>query len=274
MRINLVIITIIGTVLFACSSAKEIASTVNNSKEQTFSGSSQVELYSNNDKDTSIMEMEYQYFKFDETTGKALLPYQDSMNQKIVDYFMGITSFESLDTNVRISVKFFDNALNRFANYYRSDAYEANDPIWYFEASQSLNNEFNDFCQLTAWSWAYTGGAHGNGFSTFIQVDKKTGEELKLADFISDREQLDLIADTIFRKGYELTLEDDLSEKGYWFDKSKFRVNDTFYFEENKLIFVFNTYEIAPYSFGSAVVEIPLDKIKHLLKRQLYKNKN
>ena len=55
----------------------------------------------------------------------------------------------------------------------------------------------------------------------------------------------------------------------FWFDEEGFTVNNNFYFNEGKVIFHFNTYEIAPYVMGPTTIEIPISKIEHLLKKKV-----
>ncbi len=273
MKLTLIYFSSLFIVLASCGSVKDKV-------EEHFdarlivSDSSKVELYSYNELDTSVLIMEYQYFKFDSITSKGSLPYHDSVNQLVVSFIESITSFESFDTTAKISTTFFDNALMKFADYYRSDVYEGDAPVWYFESSSTIENDFVRFSQISNWTWAYTGGAHGNGFSAYQQVDKTTGKELILDDFISNIQELTTIVDTIFRKENELTFKSNLEEEGYWFDDGLFKLNENFLFEEGKMIFVYNAYEIAPYSAGSITIEVPLKKISHLLKTKLSYKEN
>lgn len=235
-------------------------------QDQVISDTSRYNLVSWNKKDTSVLNISYQHFLFDKVTKKAALPYQDSVNHEIVKYVSIITSFESFDENAVISELFFDNRLREFANYYESDSDDESTVLWSFEASIGIDDDYSDFCQISASNWSYTGGAHGNGHSTYFIKDKKTGAPLDLNDFINDIEELNLLAEVEFRKELELIPTANLEEEGFWFDNGKFVVNDNFYFEDESLVFLFNTYEIAPYSAGSIQFAIPIKKIEHLLK--------
>lgn len=233
---------------------------------QIVSDTSRINLLSWSKKDTSVLNLSYQHFLFDNVSKKAAYPYQDSVNHEIVKYVSIITSFESFDENAVISEEFFDLRLKEFANYYESDSDDESTVLWSFEASIGIDNSYNYFCQVSTSNWSYTGGAHGNGHSTYFIKDKESGSSLDLNDFISDVDELNVIAEIEFREELNLIPTASLDEEGFWFDNGKFVVNDNFYFGDDSLNFLFNTYEIAPYSAGSIQFAIPIKKIEHLLK--------
>jgi hypothetical protein len=121
-------------------------------------------------------------------------------------------------------------------------------------------------------SYQFTGGAHGNSYVSNNLFSKETGEQLNLKDFISDIPKLTKIAEKYFRQTVEIKATDDLEEQGFWFTKG-FELNGNFYFENNKMIFVYNQYEIGPYSMGIIFVEIPVREIKSLIKLDLKRTK-
>jgi len=260
--------------VYACSTTKEQKKKYEAKLSNIISDSSRVELVSFKGEDTSLLIMDYQYFRFDTVTGKAALPYQDSVNEIIVKFITDITYFDAIEVDLEFSPSFFDDALEEFSGMYHDATDTDGGLMWFFESSTVIKDERKDFCQVFNFNWNYTGGAHGNGFMEYHQVDKKTGKLLSLDDFISDIPELTAIADVIFREGNELTFDSDLQKEGYWFDDGLFKLNENFLFEDGKLVFVYNAYEIAPYSAGSITIEVPLKKISHLLKTKLSYKEN
>jgi len=110
-------------------------------------------------------------------------------------------------------------------------------------------------------SESYMGGAHGSYTIFYYNIDLKDGRLIK--------------EDRLFKAGSEnkipdLLLESLRSKYGESFDDVLFETdtvepNGNFYFAEGGLMYVFNEYEIAPYSSGTIEVLLPTDKIRALI---------
>lgn len=109
---------------------------------------------------------------------------------------------------------------------------------------------------------SYTGGAHGAHQTTYNTLDIRNGEILK--------------EDIIFRSGYrdQLTsiikeaLRDSRNNRGdsiTILEPEDVIPNGNFYFDDRGMVYVYNEYEIAPYSDGLIEARIPYDKIINLL---------
>lgn len=108
----------------------------------------------------------------------------------------------------------------------------------------------------------YTGGAHGAHHTTYETMDIRNGKILDEG--------------IIFKSGYKEPLTSMLKEA---LVNSKNTMGDpitilepdavvpngNFYFNEKGIVYVYNEYEIAPYSDGLIEVQIPYDRIKDLL---------
>ena len=116
--------------------------------------------------------------------------------------------------------------------------------------------------------WSYTGGAHGNFFSTFLNFDAATGERLKLDAIVNpgSMPRLTAIAEAHFRKQRELAPDASLKSAGFWFPEGRFQLSPIFGLSEKDLIFQYNVYDVASYSMGPTTVTIPLTEIRALLR--------
>lgn len=112
----------------------------------------------------------------------------------------------------------------------------------------------------------YTGGAHGNANFTTYMIDAETASIVRLEDICTDIPQLEKRAEVVFRKIYGMNATANLSEEGFWFTDNIFHLNRNFSFENKTLTFIFNQYEIAPYSMGVFYIELPFAEINDLLK--------
>lgn len=217
--------------------------------------------------DTTILSIEYAFFSKD---GEKLEAYQDSINSRIVNFVQANTEFEKgKDSNFDQDTNFFFRRLQLFDSIGREDMENLEDwRLWQFESTIDIK-EFTNIVELQLGVWTYTGGAHGNGYLEYFLVDRTNGKELFLKDFINDLTTFNVIAEKHFRSDNEIGVEDNLSELGFWFENDQFSCNENFYFTEEAMHFVYNNYEIAPYSAGQIEFSIPISEINEFLKIQL-----
>jgi hypothetical protein len=109
----------------------------------------------------------------------------------------------------------------------------------------------------------YTGGAHGMYYITFYNANTHNG------DLITE--------DKLFKPGSKDTLTKILKElleakanSGKedaitLLEPESIAPNGNFYFTKTGVVYVYNTYEVAPYSDGLVEVEIPYDRVKDII---------
>lgn len=119
--------------------------------------------------------------------------------------------------------------------------------------------------------YVYMGGAHGLSTRNFFNFDLKTGKLLKETDIFTENYE-QAIKDLIKIRIVEQSMEDstmvpisNLEDTDYWVDAIK--PNGNFYITESSINYVFNPYEIAPYSLGETEVILPFDRLKDILKK-------
>ena len=79
------------------------------------------------------------------------------------------------------------------------------------------------------------------------------------------QENLNKIAEKIFRTDEKLSDTTSLATN-YFFDKNKFSLNKNFMVTPQGVSFLYNEYEIKPYSAGQTTLLIPYSQIKSLLR--------
>lgn len=126
----------------------------------------------------------------------------------------------------------------------------------------------------TANTFVDMGGAHPNQWSQWLNFEAQTGkllakEEVFKAEAKKDIEQL--LLDKLLQQQAELypdetlkTLE-DLHAKGF-LQLTNMYIPDNFLLGKDKVLFLFNRYDIAPYSAGEIVLEVSYEEIGHYLK--------
>jgi hypothetical protein len=118
-----------------------------------------------------------------------------------------------------------------------------------------------------AYSWMiYEGGAHPNSGKFCFVLDKNTGNKVSYNSLIKDSEAEFLnIAEAEFRAQSGINADEKIYNL-YWFKDSKFHLTDNYRFTSEGLVFCYNPYEIAPYSFGLIELTLPYEKIEKLIK--------
>jgi hypothetical protein len=129
----------------------------------------------------------------------------------------------------------------------------------------------NQFISLEVIRYSFAAGAHGMGWTEYLHHDLKTGKKLFLSDFIQSQNKLIEIAEVEFRKQMNLKKTDNLEENGFWFTNNKFHINENFCFRNDSIEFLYNQYEIAPFSIGPIGLKVPLNAIKSDLKQEMFK---
>lgn len=245
--------------LTSCGSAKETI--VKPVISDIIKGKSQVMLYNDEKTDSVTSSIDYSYF----TPSKFV--YRDSVNQIIQKFVIQITGFGSdVSNKSSLSNSFFQAQLDTFDRISRSENEGFTDQLWELESSIEIDDSRETFVQLKYGAWSYTGGAHGNGYSKTVIIDKYTSKEILLNDLFSDVSAVTAIGESYFRKLYELEPDADLDDAGFWFENNLFHLNNNFSIESDKIVFVYSSYEIAPYSGGETVIEIPIEEIKNYIK--------
>lgn len=105
----------------------------------------------------------------------------------------------------------------------------------------------------------YLGGAHGSHVVQYYNFDKKTGKFLTIGDIIpAEKEMLVLMAmmDKLC-KDWDAKDQADLQEKTGITMLGDLYLTNNFLLKGDSILFLFNQYEIAPYSSGLISVTLP-----------------
>ena len=273
MRTKILTLSLIAFAIFSCETEtpkKETEQQTKGDVQETeykpfiITGVERIKIGFGEEKEESSIA--YAYYKL----SKESFRYEEEIN----DYLAKSITTEMEEQSkpkgkIELSPAHFKTILKKFKTEF--DNYEESFP-WSYYDSTFIDESFEKFVQVKTTNYMFTGGAHGSSYLANVLFSKETGEILKLKDFVSDKSKLTKIADKYFRKVVEIGSTDDLEEAGFWFTKG-FELNENFYFEGNNMVFVYNQYEIGPYSMGIISVEIPFREINSILKMDLNRTK-
>ncbi len=130
---------------------------------------------------------------------------------------------------------------------------------WDITNNTSVYFNENDYIVFLSDNYEYTGGAHGLLFFTGRIFDLKSGNIVTFDDIFlanTDEKLIDIILKKIDQAGKTKDL----------FSVEEVQVAEEFVINKNGIIFIYNVYEIAPYSAGPISVKISYKEIKNLLK--------
>ncbi|HTN96120.1 MAG TPA: lysozyme inhibitor LprI family protein [Nordella sp.] len=131
-----------------------------------------------------------------------------------------------------------------------------------------------NFLSAKVEGWENTGGAHGNGGTSAINVDLKRGAALKVSDLFDEKGLSALKADCVAQIAVQKKEKND----GQDFDPAndpnyqesavveQLKSLDGWNFWQDKAIVTFNAYAIGSYAEGAYECEFPMAKLKSLTK--------
>ena len=178
-----------------------------------------------------------------------------------------------------------DSFKNTYINNYRKDVNEFYQedikngtpkdelPTWY-NYEYGLTTHFSEgkegILNLIAETFEYTGGAHPNSWNKWMNFEKNTGKLLALKDVfmagsekpISDMLLEELITEMATRlEDSSITSLEGLQNAGI-LNSTNMYVPDNFLLEKEKVSFLYNKYDIAPYAVGVITLSLPYTSVE------------
>ena len=202
------------------------------------------------DSGCTIVKITYPEFNNTQTLNKIV-------KQKILDLFGVNSSSITIESYVKSFIK-----------KYEVDTTEEKKNGHFFTLKIDANVLRQDSSLTTIYvsGTEYVGGGHDADRFLLINWNTKSFKIIKLDDiFINGyHEKLTRIAEGIFRKNEKLS--DTASLKDYLFEKGIFALNNNFLITPTGIIFLYNEYEVKPYSGGTTQIDIPYSQIESLLR--------
>ena len=181
----------------------------------------------------------------------------EKINKKIQNF---ICSSLQMGENSGTAAKTIQEAATSFVEAYNADKAEFSDMAGEYFAEISVNEIYTSKKLLCfeLGQYLYTGGAHGYGTTSFLNIDPKTGEELTLKDLFKNYKDFTTFAEKKFRAQQKIPTDQTINDSGFWFEDDKFHLPESVGFTQDSLIFVFNQYDIASYADGAIEVKIAM----------------
>ena len=107
-------------------------------------------------------------------------------------------------------------------------------------------------------SYVYTGGAHGYGGVSYINIDAINGKKLSNKALFKDYNGFVNYAEKAFRSQHRIPDDSPINSTGFFFENETFSLPENIGFTNTEVILFYNPYEISSYAEGS--VELKLNK--------------
>jgi len=202
------------------------------------------------DSGCTIAKITYPEFNNTQTLNKTV-------KQKILDLF----GVNSTSTTIESYAK-------SFITNYEVDTSEEKKGGHFFTLKIDANVLREDSSLTTVYisGTEYVGGGHDADRFLLVNWNTKSSKTIKLDDIFIDgyHEKLIQIAERIFRKNEKLS--DTASLKNYLFEKGIFTLNNNFLITPTGITFLYNEYEVKPYTEGTTQIDIPYSQIASLLR--------
>lgn len=162
------------------------------------------------------------------------------------------------------SILWYDELVSDTSGF-SEDGYEY---TYSFETGFEVQYNSVNFLSITLDHYQFTGGAHGNYYSTGYNIDMSNGKNLKLTDIINN-DSFDLLSYECEQAILDTFQVGSLIEAGLFEDELVILPDQDFYVIPGALVLQFDPYEIGPYAMGEVNVAIPFSRIKDILKSNL-----
>lgn len=206
------------------------------------------------------------------------------INRTIQGEFLGndyasLTPEEAVDSFMNVYIRDYRKETGELYQVDRAKGTSDEEiPAWYnqtYSLVTFIEEGHGGIINVSANVFVDTGGAHPHQWSQWLNFDFESGnlltkDDIFLASAKADIERmlldhLMLMQAEIYPDESLKTLE-DLQQKGF-LQMTNMYIPDNFLLHKEGVSFLFNRYDIAPYSAGEIVIEIPYEEIGYCLKQ-------
>ena len=181
----------------------------------------------------------------------------------------------NLDTHViqlisseeEAAISSLEELSEKFLSDYRDAAENfSEEPPWEAYVNENIYLRTDTIVSVGISMEIFSGGAHGYKNLTFLNFDPRTGEKLAYNDIFEP--EFSAFVEERFRREQNIPEADNINSTGFWFEDNNFHLPENIGFSEDKVILVYNAYEIAAYAAGEILMEIPIEEVRPFLKNE------
>lgn len=167
-------------------------------------------------------------------------------------------SDELQDENLNDAIESFNKEFILFKR-----EFDDTNQIWEALVDSEVLYQSPEIITVSVSTYIDTGGAHGNTHVIFLNFNPETGESITKEDIIKDEAAFTELAIKHFKSALDMK-KHDLEIVDSFYGKN-FELPETIGFSEEGVVILYNTYEIAAYSFGITEYTIPFEEVSNHL---------
>ena len=198
---------------------------------------------------------------------KQVLVFPNITNKTILDSIYKPANITSADYSkkslTQVLEKFKTESLKKDES---QDYTPENKQTWDEVSAMKIVSHQNDVLTLMYSGSGYSGGAHGYYFEAYKTFDLKNNKVISQADIFKN--PTDVSWDKILKNHF------DEPEQKEMLLVDKIELNNNFYFDQDKITFAYNQYEITAYAAGVVYITLNFKDIKDQLKPEFIKQYN
>ena len=182
---------------------------------------------------------------------------------KMVNQQIERIACEILNIENNKPVKTIEEAITGFNTSYQQLKEEFPNEITPYEANIDCQLSFqnNSILSILIEAYTYTGGAHGNGNSSYLTIDPKTGQPIDHNSLFKNHTALLDYAEKFFREKYTIPEKESINSTGFFFENDQFSLPSNIGITDHHVILFYNQYEISSYSDGPVELKIEKEKV-------------
>lgn len=115
-------------------------------------------------------------------------------------------------------------------------------------------------------SYIFTGGAHGQSTTRFLNFDKKKGVQIETSDLFEVDPKLLTYAETKFRNQEQIPEGTSINSTGFMFENNYFYLPENIGYTKEGIQLLYEQYEVASYAEGPIVLLLPYAEVQGFLK--------
>jgi len=207
------------------------------------------------------MQMQYPY-----ANDSAAKKISHALADRIYYVMGGLTLPQAVDSAAK---KFVADYQEVYGKFYKESA--KTDDIkkqyeFYFNCKSEIENGLYNIVVYKINQEFYEGGAHPMNMQLIMNFNSETGDKITLSDVFAPgyQQKLNEILLNALLKARNAKNVKELNAEGFLVNSDMF-ATENFILGKEKIIFIYNPYEIAPYSKGKTVLEISYDDVKDIL---------
>ncbi len=163
------------------------------------------------------------------------------------------------DISISEAVSQFDKEYKSFKNDFQDSSQK-----WEVKVDGQVIYDAPEIICVSLQTYTDTGGAHGNGRTTYLNFNPETGALFEQKDLIKNLDQFKKVAEKAFMDQTKPKDNDETMED--FFFGEDFQLPSNIGYTNNGLVLLYNNYEIASYAQGITEIVLPYDQIKEHLK--------